>query len=153
MASHVRAPWIVGTVRYRCTMAWLTPYTDIQVKYVPMVTPNTVCRSAGSGFMLHGGCRAHVAAPKTYPRTHIGLRCLLWPTLSGLLRNECAIAERSTRSTQLQRMLSFVHSIFIRVLDVAFTFRFPLTHFVWPRALVKMHYNFLNHSVNLPFVA
>lgn len=85
MASHVRAPWIVGTVRYRCTMAWLTPYTDIQVKYVPMVTPNTVCRSAGSGFMLQRGCRAQVAAlfpTKGHPRTHIGLRCLVWPTFS-----------------------------------------------------------------------
>lgn len=39
-------------VRYRCTMAWLTAYTDIQVKYVPMVTPNIVCRSAGFRFML-----------------------------------------------------------------------------------------------------
>lgn len=64
--SHVRAPWIVGMVRYRCTMAWLTAYTDIQVKKVPMVTPNTVCRSAGFRFMLQEGYTVavhHIRAP------------------------------------------------------------------------------------------
>lgn len=95
--SHVRAPWIVGTVRYRCTMAWLTPYTDIQVKYVPMVTPNTVCRSAGSGFMLQGGCRARVAALKAYqgtPTHAYWAKVFIVANVVRLSRNECAIADR-----------------------------------------------------------